>query len=94
MESAVSLYRDLIKYPEVSSAVIGKLDKGGNAVIHTIQTQRDLEREENVKFTKTFYVHTETGKCSVLQQSAPQEIYKEYVCFSYMSLFYNLRDSW
>lgn len=77
MDSAASLYRELVKHSEVSSAAVTGVDKGGNAVIETVESQRDLEREEKVKFSKTYFVKADKSQCSVLGQGSPKELHNE-----------------
>lgn len=77
MDSAVALYQDLIKHPEVSSAVIVQTENGGNVVIETLQTQRDLEREEKIKFAKSYIVQVENNSFSVLCETGVREVNNE-----------------
>lgn len=78
MEKAIKLYKELIKYSETSSAAIARGNSTGHTVVNTVQTQRDLERAETIKFSKTYFVDIQDSqKCKVLYRSSPQELKNE-----------------
>ncbi|XP_053377651.1 acylamino-acid-releasing enzyme-like [Mercenaria mercenaria] len=78
MEKAVKLYKELIKYSETSSAAICRGSNAGPVVVNTVQAQRDLERAEKVKFSKTYCVDVqENQKFKVVYRSSPQELNNE-----------------
>ncbi|XP_060593623.1 acylamino-acid-releasing enzyme-like isoform X2 [Ruditapes philippinarum] len=78
MEKAVKLYKELIKYSETNSAVIGRGNRAGPVIVNTVQSQRDLDRAEKIKFSKTYCVDIQVDKkCRVLYRSSPQELNNE-----------------
>ncbi|XP_064604620.1 acylamino-acid-releasing enzyme-like [Liolophura sinensis] len=74
VENVVCLYRDYASFPSPVSARITSIsDKTTH--VSAVWSQRDLERKENVKFSKTYFVPGEGAKDVI--STAPQEIKNE-----------------
>ncbi|XP_052284418.1 acylamino-acid-releasing enzyme-like [Dreissena polymorpha] len=79
MEAAVSVYKALIKFSQVSSVTVSVQSKS-RLVVRASLTQRDLERAEKVKFAKSFFVSLcslRGGQCSVDLETPPEETNNE-----------------
>ncbi|KAL4227008.1 hypothetical protein ACF0H5_014984 [Mactra antiquata] len=79
ISSVVKLYREFAKFTQTTSAAISRSSSNGKQVlVSTVQTQRDLERAEKVKFTKNYCVDVQNAEtCNVLFRSSPQELNNE-----------------
>ena len=78
IEETVELYREYAKFPQVTKASLSALSTEENIILDTVQSQRDLERVETIKFSKTYCVKgTTNGECQVVYRSSPQEINNE-----------------
>jgi len=74
---AVSLYRDLVNYASTSSVNVAAPDTAGGVHIRAVHTQRDLERSDKVKFSRSYFVKVDGGQCNVLFESPPEELNNE-----------------
>ncbi|KAH3827899.1 hypothetical protein DPMN_129845 [Dreissena polymorpha] len=86
MEAAVSVYKALIKFSQVSSVTVSVQSKS-RLVVRASLTQRDLERAEKVKFAKSFFVSLcslRGGQCSVDLETPPEETNNEYIVYIYL----------
>lgn len=71
----MGLYREYASFPSLVSARITSIaDK--TVHVSSVWSQRDLERKENVKFSKTYFIPGEGAKGVI--SSAPQETKNEY----------------
>ena len=53
----MNIYRDLARFPNVTSARISNRDTPGHVRVYSEWSQRDLERMEKVKFARNHIVH-------------------------------------
>jgi hypothetical protein len=76
VEEVVNIYRELAKLPVPSSGTI--LNGKGNAVmVYSEWTQRDIERSEKVKFSRS-HILTRTGDdIEIISSSFPQDCTNE-----------------
>ena len=75
MEKAINLYRQFAKFPQAASATVSQSVNAGYDVIETVQTQRDLERAEKVKFSRSYFIQaSDDGKFNVLYRSKAEEL--------------------
>ncbi|XP_064633594.1 acylamino-acid-releasing enzyme-like isoform X1 [Lineus longissimus] len=76
IEEVVNIYRELAKLPVPSSGSI--LNGKGKAVtVHSQWTQRDIERSEKVKFSRSHVVSKNGDEMEVVASSFPQDCTNE-----------------
>ncbi|XP_014770020.1 acylamino-acid-releasing enzyme isoform X1 [Octopus bimaculoides] len=77
VEEAISIYREYSRFPVVSSAKISFREDSSHIIVNSESTQRDLERREQVKFSRNHILTHEHGKYSILCRTPPTELSKE-----------------
>lgn len=77
VEEAISIYKEYSKFPVVTSAKLSLSSSSPQIVVRSEYTQRDIDRQEQVKFSRSHIFTHVDGNYSLIHRTPPSELNKE-----------------